>query len=82
VKKILILAIILTMLSRSALAENKGVDLDKDLANPIASLVSVPSQLNFDENIGHNEEGSMIQLNIQPVLPFTLSEDWLLIYRS
>ena len=70
------------MLSGSALAENKGVDLAKDLAHPLADLVSVPSQLSFDENIGPNEEGSMIQLNVHPVLPFALNEDWLLISSS
>lgn len=66
----------------TALAENRATELAKSLANPLAAMITVPSQLNFDENIGPDEKGSMIQLNIQPVLPFTLSEDWYLISRT
>jgi hypothetical protein len=73
---------LIPLLAGTALAENKAADLAKSLANPLAAMISVPSQLNFDENIGPDEKGSMIQLNIQPVLPFTLNEDWYLISRT
>ncbi len=81
-QRLLMLTLVITLIAGAALAENKCADLAKNLANPLAAMINVPSQLNFDENIGHNEEGSMIQLNIQPVLPFALNEDWLLISRS
>jgi hypothetical protein len=67
---------------QSAFAKEKAAGLAKDLANPLSAAITVPMQLNFDENIGPDEKGSMIQLNVQPVLPFTLNEDWYLISRT
>ena len=81
-QRLLLLTLVITLVSGTALAENKAADLAKSLANPLAAMISVPTQLNFDENIGTDEKGSMIQMNIQPVLPFTLNEDWYLISRT
>ena len=44
----------------------------KKLANPVASLISVPFQNNTDIGIG-KYNGSKNTLNIQPVIPLTLS---------
>ena len=52
------------------------------LANPVAALVSVPMQFNFDGDIGPARKGSRITLNVQPVIPFRISKDWLLISRT
>jgi hypothetical protein len=54
--------------------------LAKQLQNPIASLISVPFQGNFDFGYGPND-GSRILLNIQPVIPVSISENWNLITR-
>lgn len=55
-------------------------ELAKKLQNPVASLISVPFQANFDFGIGP-ADGSKFLMNIQPVIPMSLSEDWNLIAR-
>jgi hypothetical protein len=55
-------------------------DLAKQLSNPISSLVSVPFQFNWEQNVGPNEQTRFI-LNVQPVLPFAVNDDWNLIAR-
>lgn len=57
-------------------------ELAKKLANPVASLISVPLQYNYDENYGVSEKGSKSVLNTQPVAPFSLHEDWNVITRT
>ena len=51
-------------------------ELAKKLANPVASLISVPIQANYDENIGPREKGSVWRINVQPVIPLTLCRLW------
>ena len=54
----------------------------KKLSNPIASLISVPFQFNYDQRIGPAEGGHKTYLNFQPVVPVSLNADWNLISRT
>ena len=57
-------------------------DIAQQLQNPIASLISVPFQNNFDFGAGPRDNGFGYTLNFQPVVPFRLSDDWTLITRT
>jgi hypothetical protein len=56
-------------------------ELAKKLSNPVASLISVPLQFNHDENIGP-ADGRRSFVNVQPVVPISISQDWNLISRT
>jgi len=82
-------AVLMAMLIATAVpagAQEGGADaaaeLAKKLSNPVASLISVPLQYNYDANYGPDNEGSKSALNIQPVWPFSLGEEWNLITRT
>ena len=56
--------------------------LAKQLANPIASLTSVPMQFNFDDGVGPDDDGERFFVNVQPVIPVSIGEDWNMISRT
>jgi hypothetical protein len=62
--------------------KDQSVEMAKTLANPIGALISVPFQNNFDFGGGPNGDGFQYKLNLQPIVPITLNQDWLLISRT
>jgi len=56
-------------------------ELRKAAQNPVASMISVPFQNNTDFNIGPDNK-TKNTMNIQPVVPFELNDDWNLITRT
>ncbi len=61
--------------------QDQEAELAKKLQNPVASLISVPIQNNWDFGIGP-AHAMKYTANIQPVVPVSISEDWNLIVRT
>jgi hypothetical protein len=76
------LCVVLSLVGASVARAEDAADLAKKLANPVASLISVPFQLNYDSDIGPVDDGSRATLNVQPVIPVSLNKDWNLISRT
>ncbi len=62
-------------------AQDQQAELAKKLQNPLASLISVPIQNNWDFGIGP-ANAMRYTANIQPVVPISISKDWNLIIRT
>lgn len=89
---IALVALAATMAPHAALAQQEATasgggkaddaaELAKKLQNPVASLISVPMQSNWDFGIG-SANAMRYTLNVQPVIPFSLNEEWNLITRT
>jgi len=79
----LIVALLYALIgSAAAWAEEESTEeLAKEAQNPVAKLISVPFQNNINFNTGPENRTQNI-LNIQPVIPISLGEDFNLITRT
>lgn len=79
-----IFTLVLTVFSvgTALAADADQAEIAKKLNNPISNLISVPFQLNYDQDIGPSDQGDRWVLNVQPVIPISISDDWNLISRT
>lgn len=61
--------------------EGEAENLAKEAQNPVANLISVPIQNNANFNYGPLRRTQNVT-NIQPVIPFSLNDNWNLITRT
>jgi len=77
---------VITLLLSTAVApmanSQNADEMAKQVANPIASLTSVPVQFNDEYDAGVNGDGHRLRINVQPVIPISIGEDWNLISRT
>ena len=66
----------------TAFADKNGqaTELAKKIQNPIANLVSLPFQYNYNSGVGEYDRNAL-NLNVQPVIPFP-GEKWNIITRT
>ena len=62
-------------------AAESATDLAKQIQNPVGDLISLPLQYNVNFGYGPHQ-GSQHVLNLQPVIPFHVNDDWNLITRT
>jgi hypothetical protein len=90
---ITLLAHITLVLMATPLWAQDEAELAKKLQNPVADLISVPLQSNWDFGIEapdaakkipglHFQDAYRYTLNVQPVIPISISKDWNLILRT
>lgn len=61
--------------------EDNETELVKKLQNPVANLISLPLQNNWEFGRGSNNSMRYV-VNVQPVIPFSLNDDWNLVVRT
>ncbi|MHC4279784.1 MAG: hypothetical protein ACYSUJ_06485 [Planctomycetota bacterium] len=61
--------------------EDETEELQKAVQNPVADLISLPFQNNLNFDVGPEGKTQNV-LNIQPVIPINLNEDWNMITRT
>jgi hypothetical protein len=78
-KKLLVITVLLLLVqqvSAQEKAEQSVTELAKKTQNPLADQISVPFQYNTFFETGPKGKTQNV-LNIQPVIPFSLNDDWL-----
>lgn len=73
---------VLAAFPAASMAQSAPNDLAMQLTNPVANLISVPLQSNFEFDLGPEEDGFRYRLVAQPVVPFEITDQWNLISRT
>jgi len=61
--------------------EQSTEELAKKTQNPVADLISVPLQNNWNFGAGFHHDRTIYVLNIQPVIPVNVNDEWNVITR-
>jgi len=81
-EKIMLTVLLIVLLGILSQAHAAGQsDLAKAAQNPIADMISLPLQNNTNYNVGPDNRTQNI-LNVQPVYPLSIGDDWNLITRT
>ncbi|HSV60506.1 MAG TPA: transporter [Variovorax sp.] len=72
----------LTLAAGAHAQQESSEELAKKLSNPVAAMISVPLQYNYDQKYGNERTGHKSYLNVQPVIPFQISPEWNVISRT
>ncbi|HEY1269576.1 MAG TPA: neuromedin U [Candidatus Binatia bacterium] len=85
-RKLLALRLAIVLISSCAVVTaaaqtDDATDLAKKTQNPVADLISVPFQNNWNFQAGAHHNKRIYVLNIQPVVPIKLTDDWNMIAR-
>jgi hypothetical protein len=78
---VLTLVLLAGVLPLIAMGAESDEELAKESQNPLAALISLPIQNNWDFGIGP-ADAMRYTLNVQPVIPFSLTSDYNLITRT
>ena len=57
-------------------------ELARKTLNPVADMISLPIQFNYDRGIGPTDDGKKYLVNIQPVIPISIGPEWNIISRT
>jgi hypothetical protein len=76
------LCIAMVLIAAPVFAAESQEELAKAAQNPIADMISIPVQSNFNLDFGQDRDKSQIVTNIQPVVPVSLGKDLNLITRT
>lgn len=79
--RVLAAALLLLLVLAAPVRAQDDSELAKKTQNPVAELISVPLENNFQFGVGPQDDVQYI-LNIQPVVPFRLTDHWNLISRT
>jgi len=87
-RKLMIVALLCTAIAAQAAEsqpsntqQTSDEELVKQTQNPVADLISVPFQNNFNFAAGPKHNHQIYLLNIQPVIPINLTDNWNVIAR-
>ncbi len=56
--------------------------ISKKLSNPIAHLISLPMQYNWDTGGGPKDDGQHHYVEIKPIIPLPINDDWVVLSRT